>query len=88
MIQISSGGGIDLGWQTESGATGPPVIGGGAVWSISIASGTVYALSPSNGGVLASMSVGQVPHFDSPTLWDGLVLVGTLTGVMAIRPGG
>jgi hypothetical protein len=31
MVQISSGGSIRLGWQTRSGATGPPVIGGGDV---------------------------------------------------------
>jgi hypothetical protein len=29
--------------------------------------------------------VGPVPHFASPTLWDGLVLVGTMHGVTAIR---
>jgi outer membrane protein assembly factor BamB len=88
MVQISSGGVIQAGWQTATDATGPPVIGGGAVWSISIASGVLYALAPSDGGVLARISVGPVPHFDSPTLWDGLVLVGTLSGLAAIRPGG
>jgi hypothetical protein len=87
MVQISAGGGISVGWQTSSGATGPPVIGGGAVWSISIAAGTLYALAPASGAVLASISVGPVPHFASPTLWDGLILVGMLNGVVAIRLG-
>jgi len=85
MVQISPGGGISVRWRTASGATGPPVIGGGAVWSISIAAGTLYALAPASGAVLASISVGPVPHFASPTLWDGLILVGTLDGVVAIQ---
>jgi hypothetical protein len=59
MVQIAAGGVIDAGWQTTSGATSPPVIGGGAVWSLSIASGTLFALSKADGGVLASISVGK-----------------------------
>jgi polyvinyl alcohol dehydrogenase (cytochrome) len=85
MVQIGAGGVINAGWQTSSGATGPPVIGGGAVWSVSISSGTLDALSEADGSVLASISVGPVPHFDAPTLWDGLVLVGTLSGVVAVE---
>ena len=85
MVQIGAGGAITPGWQTSSGATGPPVIGGGAVWSVSIASGKLFALSEADGSVLASISLGSVPHFDAPTLWDGLVLVGTLSGVVAIQ---
>ena len=86
MVQIGAGGVINVGWQTSSGATGPPVVGGGAVWSVSISSGTLFALSPTDGSVLTSIHLGPVPHFDAPTLWDGLVLVGTLSGVQAIRP--
>jgi outer membrane protein assembly factor BamB len=87
MVQISANGTIKLGWQTKSGATGPPVIGGGAVWSIDIGAGELFALSPSTGRVLARLAIGGLPHFDSPTLWDGLVLVGTLRGVEAVRAG-
>jgi polyvinyl alcohol dehydrogenase (cytochrome) len=88
VVQIGSDGSIALGWHTSSGATGPPVVGGGAVWSLSIASGELFALSPATGGVLAHIGLGAVPHFASPTLWDGLVLVGTMGGITAIRPGG
>jgi hypothetical protein len=85
MVQIGTGGAIHVGWHTSSGATGPPVIGGGAVWSLDIGAGQLLALSPSSGAVLARIAVGPLPHFASPTLWDGLVLVGTLRGVTAIR---
>jgi len=87
VVRIGTGGTIAVGWQTTSGATGPPVLGGGVVWSIDIATGVLNALSPSSGHVVASVAVGSVPHFASPTLWDGLVLVGTLRGVVAVRPG-
>jgi hypothetical protein len=85
MVQIGSGGSIHLGWQTHAGATGPPVIGGGAIWSLALGTGELQALSPSTGDVLARIGVGPVPHFASPTLWDGLVLVGTMHGVTAVR---
>ena len=88
MVQIRSSGAIRVGWQTASGATGPPVVGGGAVWSLDIGSGVLYALAPSSGRVIGHVDVGSVPHFVSPTLWDGLVLVGTMRGVTAVRPNG
>jgi hypothetical protein len=85
MVQVGSGGSIRLGWHASSGANGPPVIGGGAIWSIALGNGELQALSPSTGVVLARINVGSVPHFASPTPWDGLVLVGTMTGVTAVR---
>lgn len=85
MVQIGSAGSIRLGWHTSSGATGPPVIGGGAVWSLAIGAAELVALSPSTGAVLARIGLGAVPHFASPTLWGGLVVVGTMAGVTAIR---
>jgi polyvinyl alcohol dehydrogenase (cytochrome) len=85
MVQIGPDGSIRLGWQTHSGATGPPVIGGGVIWSLAIGTGELLALSPSTGAVMARLGVGPVPHFVSPTLWDGLVLVGTMRGVTAVQ---
>jgi outer membrane protein assembly factor BamB len=70
---------------TTSGAGEPPVVGGGAVWSVSLASGRLFALDPATGATIQSISVGPVPHFVSPTLYNGLVFVGTLAGVVAIR---
>lgn len=85
MVQIGSSGSIRVGWQAQAGANGPPVIGGGAIWSLALGTGELQALSPSTGAVLARIGVGQVPHFASPTLWDNLVLVGTMQGVTAVR---
>jgi hypothetical protein len=38
------------------------------------------------GSTLASISVGTLPHFASPTLWNSLVFVGTMSGVFAVKP--
>jgi len=85
MVQVGSTGSIRVGWQAQAGANGPPVIGGGAIWSLALGTGELQALSPSTGDVLARIGVGSVPHFASPTLWDNLVLVGTMLGVTAVR---
>ena len=87
MITVGSDGSIRAGWQAQAGATGPPVIAGGAIWSIAIGSGELQALAPSTGAVVARIGIGPVPHFASPTPWDGLMLVGTMQGVTAVRAG-
>ncbi len=87
-VAVDNSGRIHLVWRTTSGATGSPVVGGGAVWAVNIATGTLFALAPSTGAVLASMPLGPVPHFASPTLSGGLVYAGTMGGVTAVRPAG
>jgi outer membrane protein assembly factor BamB len=83
-VQVGPTGAIRVGWQTDAGANGPPVIGAGAIWSLNLATGELDALDPGNGHALARVQVGAVPHFASPTLWQGRVLIGTMAGVSAI----
>ncbi len=87
MIQVGADGSIQPRWQTRAGATGPPVVAGGVIWSVAIESGELQALAPSSAAVVARIGIGPVPHFTSPTPWDGLVLVGTMQGVTAVRAG-
>lgn len=84
-VRIDATGRIHLGWHTQSGADGPPVVGGGAVWSVDVEAGVLYALNSTDGAIRARVGLGAVPHFASPTLWDGLVLVGTMRGVAGVR---
>ena len=84
-VTVSATGAIHVAW-VNSSAGGSPVVGGGAVWSL--ASGTLYALDPATGHTRASIAVGSLPHFASPTLWDGLVFVGTMAGVFAVASQG
>ncbi|MCW2938700.1 MAG: hypothetical protein JWN00_1685 [Actinomycetia bacterium] len=74
-------------WRGPGGAAGSPVVGGGAVWVTDWASGRLYALDQGTGKVLQRLTVGDLPHFASPTLSGDLALVGTMTGVVAVISG-
>jgi outer membrane protein assembly factor BamB len=81
-----TGGVIKVLWHTTStAAIGPPVVGGGAVWSLGVNNGTLYALNPSNGAMITSIPVGAVEHFATPMLSGGYAFVGTATGVFAVK---
>jgi outer membrane protein assembly factor BamB len=75
-------------WHGPGGVWGSPVLGGGAVWVASPYTGVLYELDPGTGRVREQIKVApQLPHFVSPSLSGGLVLVGTLTGVTAVSGG-
>lgn len=86
-VTISSSGAIRLGWRLSLQAAGSPVIGAGAVWVVDYGTGELYALDAADGQVQQKVQVGPVPHFVTPTLADGRVFVGTLTGVTAFEGG-
>ncbi len=80
-----AGGQIAILWHAAAtAAKGPPVLGGGAVWSVAWGAGTLYALNPTSGATLSSIAIGSVPHFATPMLSGGIAFIGTLTGVVAI----
>lgn len=83
-VDVGSGS-IVVRWHTTAtSAVGPPVVGGGAVWSIG-RNGFLYALDQADGSQIASISVGSVEHFASPTLSGGFVFVPTQAGITAIK---
>ena len=82
-VQVGTNGSLTPGWQTGA-AGGPPVIGGGAIWSVNTGTGVLVALDPATGAVLGSIAVGAVPHFVSPTLWQDRILVGTMAGISSV----
>jgi len=67
-----------------AGSAPLPVGGGGAVWSLAIGTGILYALNPSTGTVITSISVGPVEHFATPMLSGGDVFVPVSDGVVAV----
>jgi outer membrane protein assembly factor BamB len=75
---------LELGWRAPQMVSGSPVVGGHTVYSLDPAGGTLYALDADRGTVRTSAPVGQASRFATPTLAGGLVLVGTLTGVVAL----
>lgn len=80
-------------WQASTGdANGPPILAGGLVWALSTGSdggggpGDVLSgMSPITGKVLVSRQVGPVENFATPAAADGLIVVGTSSGVEAFK---
>jgi outer membrane protein assembly factor BamB len=83
-VRAGPGARLDLGWRAPGAVSGSPVVGGHTVYSLDPAGGTLYALDADRGAVRTSAPVGQTSRFATPTLAGGLVLVGTLTGVVAL----
>ena len=82
-VDVDPGGGLHPGWQVRLGASGSPVVGGGAVWVVDYGAGELLALDPASGRVLQRAATGPVPHFASPVLTGDRVLLGTSSGVTA-----
>jgi outer membrane protein assembly factor BamB len=81
----TAGSAIRVLWRGPANVWGSPVVGGGAVWVANPDSGVLYELNPATGAVSEQITVASgLPHFVSPSLAGGLVLVGTLTGVTAV----
>jgi len=83
-IAVASSGSFSVLWQTSTGANGPPVLGGGCVWSVDTDSGVLYALDRVTGATIERVAIGSVPHFSSPTLVGSRAFVGTDQGVTAV----
>src|SRR6266508_4039866 len=83
-VRAGPGARLELGWQASGTVTGSPVVGGHTVYSLDPNGGTLYALDADSGTVRASAPVGTTSRFATPTLSGGLVLVGTMTGVVAL----
>jgi outer membrane protein assembly factor BamB len=81
----TAGNRVTVPWRGPGDGSGSPVLGGGAVWVAGPDSGVLYELDPQTGKVRQHLKVaGTLPHFVSPSLAGGLVLIGTMTGVTAV----
>ncbi len=78
------GNSITMGWQRNQ-PNGSPVVGGHTLYCLDYAGGTLYALNSDDGSVRTSLSIGSTSRFATPTLWNGLVFVGTMQGVVALK---
>jgi polyvinyl alcohol dehydrogenase (cytochrome) len=76
---------MSLGWAGPStNSAGPPILAGGALWSIDTANAKLYALNPATGQTMTTITLTSVPHFASPSAALGLLLIGTNTGITAL----
>jgi polyvinyl alcohol dehydrogenase (cytochrome) len=79
-----SGGSMTIVWHAASSLIGPPVVASGTLYTTD-GSGSVVALNAASGAKVGEISVGSLPHFASPSLSGAWVLIGTLSGVTAVR---
>ncbi|HTD49310.1 MAG TPA: fibronectin type III domain-containing protein, partial [Acidimicrobiia bacterium] len=79
---------MSLGWTGPATAgAGPPLLAGGALWSVDSGNGQLWALNPATGAADAGfpVSIESTPHFAAPSAALGLLLIGTDNGVLAFR---
>jgi polyvinyl alcohol dehydrogenase (cytochrome) len=82
----TAGDRLTIRWRSASQVWGSPVLGGGALFVAQPDSGTLYELDPATGQLRSQLHLAsRLPDFVSPSLSGGLVLVGTDTGVAAVR---
>jgi polyvinyl alcohol dehydrogenase (cytochrome) len=72
--------------QVLSGANSSPILIGTSLWAAQYRDGTLTEYDAASGKTLQSLDVGSsVPNFTSPSYGLGLLLVGTTSGVTALR---
>jgi len=81
-VRMSSEPSFTVVWRGPRFFAGPPILAGGAVWTIS-RNGELYGLDPTNGQVRFRESVGPVMHFAAPAAAGGWVFVPASTSVIA-----
>ena len=81
----TAGTAVKVRWRGPPGAWGSPAVGGGAVFVADWNNGTLYELDPATGNVRHKVSLGgALPHFVSPAMSGSLLLIGTMSGVVAV----
>lgn len=74
------------GFSAPAGASGPPILAGGLVWSTGWRStGLLYGLDPSTGAVRYSLSLGGFAHFATPSAGGGGLFVAAGSKLTALR---
>ncbi len=83
-VQVGPQGQLTVGWQAPSQVAGSPIVAGHTVYSLDSSNGTLYALDSTNGKVRTSLPLEKTPRFATPTLSGSRILIGTMTGVVAV----
>jgi outer membrane protein assembly factor BamB len=83
-VRVGSDGALTVLWHADEAIAGSPVIGGGRIWSLSFADGTLHALDPATGRSTMQVSVGELTRFATPALSGDRVLVPTMAGLIIV----
>jgi outer membrane protein assembly factor BamB len=80
-------------WEASNNApNGPPIVAGGLVWAVSTGadgdtgpSNVLSGMSLVTGKVVVTRQIGPVENFSTPAVADGLLVIGTASGVEAYK---
>jgi outer membrane protein assembly factor BamB len=84
-VRIDSAGRMHVVWRAGANIAGSPVVGGGRVWALDTGAGRLYALNPTTGATVNSVSVGSVSRFATPAIYGRDLQIPTLSGVTVVR---
>ena len=76
---------FSIAWAAKGLSPGPPIVAGGAVWSLDAGTGKLYALDVNTGQVRYQGFAGKAAHFATPAAADGYVFVVAGRRLLAYR---
>jgi outer membrane protein assembly factor BamB len=82
-LRVTSAPSFTVAWRADGFFAGPPIVAGGAAWTVDTGSGELIAFDARTGGRQFATSLGSVAHFTSPTAAAGRLYVAALRRVIA-----
>lgn len=82
-LRLEPGPGFRVAWRGLGFDAGPPVLAGGAVWTVDTTSGTLHAFDAATGEERFTADLGQVANFTSPAASAGTLYVPAWDHVVA-----
>ena len=83
LVALRTGAGLARAWRGPGFRAGPPIVAGGAVWTVDLGGGTLYALDARTGRVRFHAGIGSPAQFTSPAAAAGSIYVGGGSRVVA-----
>ncbi len=82
-VRLESEASFTVAWTGPGFDAGPPIVAGGAVWTVDVNSGDLYAFDARSGRQRFRASLGSVTHFASPSAAGGRLYVAAERQVVA-----
>jgi len=82
-LKVGSGPSFSVAWRTAGFEAGPPIVAGGAVWSVDIGTGDLVAFAARDGRETFRAPLGVVTHFATPAAVAGRLYVAVTDRVEA-----
>jgi outer membrane protein assembly factor BamB len=86
-LRVTGGPRFEVAWGGPGFDAGPPIVAGGAVWTMDVSTGELFAFDAASGKQLFRTTVGDATHFTSPAAADGRLYVATLSRLVVAFSG-